>query len=112
MDPPVMLKEIFINVSAGSTRIAIAEDKELVELYYELPDHQRMVGNIYKGKIQNILPGMQAAFVDIGYESNAFLPFSEIGNSEFMSNLTFDDDASSKPKKKNKIQRYRSCKIF
>ena len=46
-----MLKEIFINVSAGSTRIAIAEDKELVELYYELPDHQRMVGNIYKGKI-------------------------------------------------------------
>ena len=97
-----MQKEIFINVSAGSTRIAITENKELVELFYELPDHQRMVGNIYKGKIQNILPGMQAAFVDIGYESNAFLPFSEIGNSEFISNLSFDDDDNSPKKSKKK----------
>lgn len=97
-----MLNEIFINVSAGSTRIAILEDKQLVELYYELPDHQRMVGNIYKGKIQNILPGMQAAFVDIGYDSNAFLPFSEIGNSEFMSNLSFEDDENKINSKKNK----------
>ena len=111
---PVMLKEIFINVSAGSTRIAITENKELVELYFELPDHQRMVGNIYKGKIQNILPGMQAAFVDIGYESNAFLPFSEIGNSEFMSNLTFDDDdkESSKPTKKGKLKEIDPAKDF
>ena len=108
-----MLKEIFINVSAGSTRIAIAENKELVELYYELPDHQRMVGNIYKGKIQNILPGMQAAFVDIGYESNAFLPFSEIGNSEFMSNLSFDDDEEqSKPSKNGKVKQIDPAKDF
>ena len=111
---PVMLKEIFINVSAGSTRIAITEDKELVELYYESPDHQRMVGNIYKGKIQNILPGMQAAFVDIGYELNAFLPFSEIGNSEFISNLSFDDDDddSPKPSKNGKVKNIDPAKDF
>ena len=63
-------KEMFINVSAGGTRIAITEGGKLVELHIERPDYQRMVGNIYKGKIQNVIPGMQAAFIDIGYESN------------------------------------------
>jgi len=87
-----ILKEIFLNVSAGSTRIAIVEDGKLVELYVELPDQARMVGNIYKGKIQNVIPGMQAAFVDIGNEVNAFLPFSEIGNPENMGNVSLDDD--------------------
>lgn len=97
-----MLKEIFINVSAGSTRIAIAEDKEIVELFLELPDHQRMVGNIYKGKIQNVLPGMQAAFIDIGIGNNAFLPFSEIGHNELLSNSFVSDDEKN-IKKSNKV---------
>ena len=83
-------KEMFINVSAGSTRIAITEGGKLVELHIERPDHQRMVGNIYKGKIQNVIPGMQAAFVDIGYDVNAFLPFSEIGSSENLKNISFE----------------------
>ena len=85
-------KEIFINVSAGSTRIALTEGGKFVELHIERPDHQRMVGNIFKGKIQNVIPGMQAAFIDIGYDINAFLPFSEIGNSEGFNNLSFDED--------------------
>ena len=72
--------EIYINVSAGSTRIALTESGKLVELHIEQADYKRMVGNIYKGKVQNVIPGMQAAFIDIGYESNAFLPFSEIVN--------------------------------
>ena len=88
-------KELYINVSAGSTRIAIVEDGKLVELYVELPDHQRMVGNIYKGLIQNVIPGMQAAFVDIGNEVNAFLPFSEIGNPENLGNISLTDDDES-----------------
>ena len=92
-------KEIYINVSIGSTRIAILENGVLVELYIDIADHKRMVGNIYKGKIQNVIPGMQAAFIDIGYEINSFLPFSEIGNSDNIKNLSFsddDDEASSK----------------
>ena len=79
-----MKKEIFINESMGETRIAIQEDSQLVEVYVEKQDKHRMVGNVYKGKVENVLPGMQAAFVDIGYDLNAFLPFSEIGNNEYI----------------------------
>ena len=85
-------KEMFINVSAGSTRIALTEGEKLIELHIERADYDRMVGNIYKGKVQNVIPGMQAAFIDIGYESNAFLPFSEIGSPENFKNLSFNDD--------------------
>tara|TARA_B100000029_G_scaffold9066_1_gene9651 strand:+ start:9466 stop:11016 length:1551 start_codon:yes stop_codon:yes gene_type:complete len=96
-------KEMFINVSAGSTRIALTDNEKLVELYVELPDHQRTVGNIYKGKVQNVIPGMQAAFIDIGHDVNAFLPFSEIGSPESIGNLSFnDDDDDNVNHKKNK----------
>jgi len=75
-----MKKEIIINESMGETRIAILEEDRLVEVYVEKQGQQRMVSNIYKGKVENVIPGMQAAFVDIGYGINAFLPFSEIHN--------------------------------
>ncbi|MBJ12189.1 MAG: ribonuclease G [Candidatus Marinimicrobia bacterium] len=87
-----MKKEIFINENMGETRIAIQEDSKLVEVYVENHENQRMVGNIYKGKVENVLPGMQAAFVDIGYELNAFLPFSEIGNNEYISKEQIGDN--------------------
>jgi len=79
-----MRKEIFINESIGETRIAIQEDGQLVEVYVEKQDKHRMVGNIYKGKVENVLPGMQAAFVDIGHKLNAFLPFSEILSEDYL----------------------------
>ena len=79
-----MRKEIFINESMEETRIAIQEDNQLVEVYIERQDNHRMVGNVYKGKVENVLPGMQAAFVDIGYELNSFLPFSEIDSEEYL----------------------------
>ncbi len=66
-------REILVNVDQGETRVAVLEDGVLVELMYERPVHQRAVGNIYKGKVENVLPGMQAAFVNIGLERNAFL---------------------------------------
>lgn len=68
-----MLKEILVNVGLEETRVAVLEDKILVEIYIERSLNQRLVGNIYKGKVENVLPGMQAAFVDIGLEKNAFL---------------------------------------
>ncbi len=89
-------KQIYINESAGSTRIAITYEKKLIEMHAELPEHHRTVGNIYKGKIQNVIPGMQAAFVDIGLDINAFLPFSEIGNYEGLSNLSLSEDDDDK----------------
>lgn len=66
-------KEVLVNVDTTETRVAVLEDDVLVELYYERPASQRTVGNIYKGKVENVLPGMQAAFVDIGLDRNAFL---------------------------------------
>ncbi len=68
-----MLKEILVNVREEETRVAVVEDKVVVEIYIERSLNQRLVGNIYQGKVENVLPGMQAAFVDIGLEKNAFL---------------------------------------
>jgi ribonuclease G len=68
-----MFKEILINVGEEETRVAVLENKMLVEMYIERSPNQRLVGNIYKGRVENVLPGMQAAFVDIGLEKNAFL---------------------------------------
>jgi len=75
-----MEKEIIINDSSSETRIAICEDRELVELYVERPENERMVGDIYKGKVENVVDAIRAAFVDIGMSLNGFLPFADIGN--------------------------------
>ena len=89
-------KEIFINSTIGSTRIAILEENNLSDLHIERPDHKRMVGSIYKGKVQNVIPGMQAAFVDIGYDVNAFLPFTEIIEKNSVKESSFDKEKSNK----------------
>ncbi|MCI0513519.1 Rne/Rng family ribonuclease [candidate division KSB1 bacterium] len=89
-----MKKEIFINSSIGETRIAILEDERVVELFVEHPESERMVGDIYLGKVANVMKGMQAAFVDIGQPQDAFLHFSDIGESvpEYSSVVDFDSD--------------------
>ncbi len=66
-------REIVVQVEADSTSVAILEDHRLVEVYTEKAPHHQLVGNIYRGRVENVLPGMQAAFVDIGLEKNAFL---------------------------------------
>lgn len=68
-----MFKQILVQTREDETRVAVFEDEQLVEIYLERALNQRLVGNIYKGKVENVLPGMQAAFVDIGLEKNAFL---------------------------------------
>lgn len=68
-----MVSEIIVDVGLKETRVALLEDKELSELYIEKSCQERLVGNIYRGKVSSVLPGMQAAFIDIGYEKNAFL---------------------------------------
>ena len=68
-----MNKEILVDANKFAIRVAVVEDGTPVELYVEQNGTERLVGNIYLGKVQNVLPGMQAAFVDIGLEKNAFL---------------------------------------
>ncbi|WAM32140.1 Rne/Rng family ribonuclease [Caldicellulosiruptor naganoensis] len=75
--------EIIVDVSFGETRVAVLEDKELVEIYVERQDQQSIVGNIYKGVVENILPGMDAAFVNIGQDKNAFLYLGDVNRLEF-----------------------------
>ena len=101
-----MDKEIYISESMGESRIAIIEDGTLVEVYVEKQDQQRMVGNIYKGKVENVLPGMQAAFVDIGYDINAFLPFSEIENPAYLMDIDESEDTSSNNKTNRKSNKH------
>lgn len=67
------MNQIIVDVGISENRLALVEDGELVELYIERQNNRRMVGNIYKGRVANVLPGMQAAFVDIGIEKNCFL---------------------------------------
>jgi ribonuclease G len=75
-----MKKEIIINSTNEDTRIALVENSKLVEIFVERPDYERMVGDIYKGRIRRVVKGMQAAFINIGFEQDAFLHFSDMGN--------------------------------
>ncbi len=92
-----MRKEIIINATANEIRIAITEDRRLAELYVETPEKDRMVGDIYLGKVAKVMPGIRAAFVDLGLKQDAFLHFSDIGDtlSEYSTLLGDDSDVDT-----------------
>jgi ribonuclease G len=75
------MKEVLINSSSQEVRVAIVEDGELVEFMVEREQTRRLVGDIYLGKVTAILPGIQAAFVDIGYQKAGFLHASDLAAS-------------------------------
>ena len=75
-----MSKEILINVTPQEIRVAILENGMLHDLYIERSRSRGLVGNVYKGKVVRVLPGMEAAFVEIGLEKAAFLHVSDIAD--------------------------------
>ena len=75
-----MAEEIFINVSANETRVGVVEQGLLQEIFIERTETKSSVGNIYKGKVVRVLPGMQSAFVDIGQEKAAFMHVTDLIN--------------------------------
>ena len=77
-----MQREIVINALGTESRVAIIEDGRLVELMNEQSDEARIVGDLYLGKVEAVLPGIQAAFVDIGTEKSAFLHVSDVSEVE------------------------------
>ena len=77
-----MKREIIINARGREARVAIMEDGRLVELMHERDAAQRMVGDLYLGKVEAVLPGIQAAFIDIGTEKSAFLHASDVSEDE------------------------------
>ncbi|MEC9256510.1 MAG: ribonuclease E/G, partial [Pseudomonadota bacterium] len=77
-----MNAEILMNVTPTETRVGVVENGVLQEIFIERENHRGLVGNIYKGKVVRVLPGMQAAFVDIGLERAAFIHAAEIGDGD------------------------------
>src|SRR5919202_3396535 len=78
-----MAKELIVSVNGREKKIAIVEDERVTEFYIERgEENQGIVGNIYKGRVMRVLPGMQSAFVDIGLERDAFLYVSDFFDEE------------------------------
>src|SRR5205823_2475732 len=68
-----MAKELFISTTPHETKVAVVEDEQLAEIYFERENEYTLAGSIYKGRVTRVLPGMQSAFVDVGLERDAFL---------------------------------------
>ncbi len=73
-----MNKELIINASGEGVEIALLEDKKLVELHYGRGQDQFAVGDLYLGRVKKLMPGLNAAFVDVGYEKDAFLHYTDL----------------------------------
>lgn len=95
---------IIYNVTEHETRIGILEDNRLVELLVERPENERLVGNIYKGKVTTVLPGLQAAFVNVGLDKNAFLHYSDVGDFEGEGDLLIDWEAHEEEEEEEDIE--------
>jgi ribonuclease G len=76
--PPPAKRELVVSVDVGEQRVAVLEDDKVAEVYLERDESRSIAGNIYKGTVDNVLPGMEAAFVEIGLEKNGFLYVDEI----------------------------------
>jgi ribonuclease G len=75
---PPAKRELLISVDVGEQRVAVVEDDKVAEAYLERPERRSIAGNIYKGVVDNVLPGMEAAFIEIGLEKNGFLYVDEV----------------------------------
>ncbi|MGD9567244.1 MAG: Rne/Rng family ribonuclease [Sedimentibacter sp.] len=78
------MKQVLINSSILFDQVVILEDGKLMDYIHEKKDNKSVIGNIYKGRVMNILPGMEAAFVDIGFEKNAYLFLDDLLSDKFL----------------------------
>ena len=90
--------ELAINVEPLETRIAVLEKKTLIELNIERHESRSLVGSIYRGRVDSVVPGIQAAFIDIGFEKNGFLYVSDIAGAEGTGDFVFEE-GTVKPRK-------------
>jgi ribonuclease G len=93
-----MTQKMLIESDPHQTRIAVLEDDRLTEIFVERRRHRGMVGNVYKGRVTRVLPGMQAAFVDVGLERDAFLYVSDVAaDVEAMEDQELGEAAADEP---------------
>src|SRR5215218_1670637 len=92
-----MTKEMIISSSAHETRVAILEEDQVAEVFIERERQRGVVGNLYKGRVSKVIPGMQSAFIDLGLERDGFLYVSDvIATFEEFDRLETDDDESKR----------------
>lgn len=114
-----MKKQIIISSSGNENRIAITEGGVLTELFIENDEYERVIGDIYLGRVAKVIPGIKAAFIDIGFKQDAFLHFSDIGEySDELKELLGeefeeedDDDDKINQQSLHKISPYKSKSI-
>lgn len=92
-----MKKNILISSAINQTRACITEDGDLAEYFIEFPEKEKIVNNIYLGRVTNIVQGINAAFIDIGLDSDAFLHFSDVDESLESSIILDEDDDEEEP---------------
>src|SRR3989344_4671720 len=105
-----MSEEILINITPMESRVAVVENGVLQEVHVERTQKRGIVGNIYKGKVVRVLPGMQAAFVDIGHERAAFLyagDFYKSKNTDIDTDEDEDQDEALEYKERKRHRHYR-----
>src|SRR5579864_7356273 len=95
-----MSKELFVSSTPHETKVAVAEDDQLAEIYFERENEYTLAGSIYKGRVTRVLPGMQSAFVDIGLERDAFLYVTD-----FLEESEETDDMETMPVPQGRSQR-------
>src|ERR1700742_1222812 len=88
-----MTKEMVISANRHETKVAVLDDDQLVEVYFQRSDEYSLAGSIHKGRVTRVLPGMQSAFVDLGLERDTFLYVSDF----FEENEEFDTLPEDKP---------------
>ena len=101
--PPKIHKEIIINAESLETRVAVLEDGRLEEFNIERTTEERLVGSIFKGRVRNLEDGLKAAFVDIGFEKNAFLHYWDIIPNQFDSGVEIVEREGSRRRDRPKI---------
>lgn len=100
-----MKRDILISVDGNEKRVAILEDGRLEEYYIERSDAQKMFGNIYKGKVKTLIPGMGAAFVDLGTKKDGFLYVTDALKSPLDLDAEFDEATEQNERKRERIKR-------
>src|SRR6267142_2864653 len=89
-----MTKEMIVSSNGHETMVAILEDDLVAEIFVERERHRGVVGNVYKGRVSKVLPGMQSSFIDLGLERDGFLYVADVIDTldEFEKLVSADDD--------------------
>src|SRR6185295_8885312 len=107
-----MTKEMIISSNGHETMVAILEDDLVAEIFVERERHRGVVGNVYKGRVSKVLPGMQSSFIDIGLERDGFLYVAEVIDTlEEFEKLESGDDDEKKETKDGKDRERAQAKI-